>query len=307
MNKAAKRVLLLGGTGFIGRAILMHLLQSELYEVVALQNNAPFLISHRNLKIVRGSLGSLKLNDLQPEIIIHAARNRTGRLGILGRWIMSKKGEMENQRLLNQAKKMTYPPQIIYCSGSLMYGSQKGKLINELFPLRPTSFARQYIAAERPFLNELNKKQLSLTMLRLPWVIGNGSWFQWNYKNWITEKNFVPVYGNAENMMTFVDVDIIGQLITELLNMDFKGTLNLFHPQYVSQQDWAEIIAQTCGTYSRRLSDRELSLLTPAVREAFASDISLGSIHSDIQQKLLYLHKPLLDIVQKHLFTGENK
>lgn len=307
MNKAYKRVLLLGGTGFIGKAILEYLLQSNLYEVVALQNNTPFFISHANLKVIHGTLSSLKLNDLKPEIIIHAARNRTGRLGGLGRWVVSKRGEIENKKLVKQAKKMEHPPLIIYCSGSLMYGSREETLIDESFPVQPESFARQYVAAERPFINELRKKELPLIMLRLPWVIGNGSWFRWNYKRWITEKNFVPVYGTGDNMMTFLDVDVIGKAITELVNINFTGTFNLFHPQYLSQQDWAKAIADASATPIRKLTDDDLNQLSSAVREAFATDIMLGSIHSAIQQKLLHLHEPLLLVVQKHLSASKDE
>src|SRR5690606_16279114 len=164
----------------------------------------------------------------RPDIIIHAARNRTGKLGALGRSLMAWKGKLENQRLLKQCLRMKKPPCIFYFSGSLMYGHRPGEQIDEDAPLNPASFARQYFIAEKPFLNLQNK--LPIIMIRLPWVIGNGSWFRWKYLDYMQRHYAVPIYGSGIHKMSFMDVDAIAPAVIHLLKINFSGVLNLYYP-----------------------------------------------------------------------------
>jgi nucleoside-diphosphate-sugar epimerase len=188
-----------------------------------------------------------------------------------------------------------------------MYGSRPNVLIDESFPIQPTSFAKQYAHAEQPFRNELKRKEVPLIMLRLPWVIGNGSWFKWNYANYIKQKGFVPVYGKGNNMMSFIDVDIIGKAIIILAQMNYRGVVNLFHPEYLSQLNWAEIVASASGNSIKGLTDAELMQLPQAVREAFSTSIQLASMHNEVQLRLHHLHESLFSVVKKHLSSFQYK
>jgi nucleoside-diphosphate-sugar epimerase len=303
-----ERVLLLGATGFIGNAILRTLLDAGKFEVCAVQHKRPIAIAHPNLTVVEKKIGNLDLKQINPDIIIHAARNRTGKFGSIGRLLMAIKGKKENERLLQQCHAMNTPPRIIYLSGSLMYGSHKDNLIDESFALQPVSFARQYVKAEMPFVHQLEThNSLRLTMIRLPWVIGAGSWFKWNYQHWITKNKTVPLYGEGHNIMTFIDVNAIGPAILVTLKNHFTGVLNLFHPEHLSQKDWADIVAEVAGVPAVQLTNEQMQRLPAAVVSAFETDIRLGSKFPDLQKQLAPLHKPLHAIVSKHLFPGEHE
>jgi len=303
-----KNVLLLGASGFIGRAVLDTLLDMPGYRIMVLQHRQAVTVQNERLYIIPGSVGSLDLRSLPfpPDLIIHAARNRTGRFGRLGRKLVAFKGRLENLKLLQDAIRLPQPPAIVYCSGSLMYGSSEG-LIDEASPLRPESFARQYVTAETPFLDAIAEGSLRIIMLRLPWVIGNGSWFRWNYLDTMEQKGFVPVYGNGGNTMSFVDVAAIGKSILQLYNAGFRGVFNLFHPEYKSQLDWAILLARISGLPLRKLDGGELILFGTAVAEAFATNIRLGSMHVKEQEILRALHRPLEEIASKYLRPLQHK
>lgn len=306
MNKR-KKLLILGASGFIGSSILKSFLKEEDYDIAVLQHNKALESDDKRIQIIKSSIGRLDFNKLpfEPDTIIHAARNNTGRFGSLGRLIQSCKGYIENRRLLSSIRKLKSKPVLIYCSGSLMYGSHPGKIIDESFPLNPSSFARQYYIAELPIINAIKKQQA--VMIRLPWVIGKGSWFQWNFIKPMTSLGTVPLYGEGNNVMTFVDVDIIGDAIKIILRTNFTGLINLFNPELLYQKDWVTLLSEISGKPVKKLSPEELNNLPVTVQEAFSTEIALGSMHKTLQQQLAALHNPLKEIVNKHLSMLKDK
>ena len=301
-------VLLLGGSGFIGRAILAELVRHPQYHITVLQHRTAIPAHYPGVQVVQGSIGSLRPEQLpfSPDLIIHAARNRTGRFGRVGRLLMAMKGYLENKRLLRRLETMHRQPLLVYLSGSLMYGSCPDKLIVESFPLRPASFARQYSFAEAPLVAAA-KNNASLLLLRLPWVIGKGSWFEWNYLQIMNSSRFVPLYGTGLNRMCFIDAAAIGPAIFSLYQLGVTGVLNLYHPEYITQKDWATLMAECSGIPVRKLNDKELDAFGAAVKEAFSTDIWLSSERPELQEHLSGIHKPLKKIIEGYLRPPEDK
>lgn len=295
-----KQVLLFGASGFIGRAILDELLQDAQLHITAMVHKTPLHLQHERLTLLPASVGRLSLSSLRqpPDVVIHAARNNTGRFGSIGRYIVASKGKRENQRLLDQLSSLETPPHIIYCSGSLMYGNHPGKWIDEDHADQPVSFARQYTLAEQPVKDAITAYKAPLTMLRLPWVIGNGSWFKWNYIAYILKNKRIPLYGEGNGQMCFIDVRSIARSLPIIMDARHNGLLNLFHAQCLSQKNWAEMLAGITGLPVHRLPDREWQALPVAVREAFNSSIILGSKYTSLQNELQALQPSLKETVQ---------
>lgn len=295
-----KNILLLGGSGFIGKEILQALLEAG-HRVVATEHNNKIGLQAQNLSIIHTSFRDLDLAGLpfQPDIIVHAARNRTGRFGKFGRFFMGHKGKKENQALLGDIKKQQKPVKFIYISGSLMYGSHPGKLIDESFPTAPVSYAREYIHAEIPFLEEIKKNNNNVVMLRVPWVVGNGSWLKWAYTDYRQKHNTIPLYGEGSNKMTFVDVQYVAKSVCTLISTDFHGLLNLYHPQYLSQAEWAQLLTDETGSPLQKITTADPG--KSAFTEAFHTDICLSSRHTDLQTILQKDMVPIRDIVRKYL------
>ncbi len=281
------KILVLGASGFIGREILHELSQRSDLSIMALENKSKVKKDFPNVHIIKKDLYNLTLSDLpySPELIIHAARYRTGRLGRIGRRLMAGKGKKANKKLLDQIKRMANPPRLIYLSGSLMYGNRIGKKITEDCPLSPISFAREYIKAEEVFLREIEKGQMDILMLRVPWVIGKGSWFKWNYIDPIKRQGKVPQYGEGLNQMSFIDVRDLARSVDKLIPIKQRGVLNIFHPESLTQADFANRLNNILGKEINQI-DMSSSGLTQAVKEAFQSNIQLGSNYPEIQSQL---------------------
>lgn len=278
-----KNVLVMGASGFIGREIIKVLKQGKIYNIMALEHKTP--VEALGIVIIRQKMDKLNLNKLPfpPDVIIDAARMRTGRFGRIGRRIVAERGRIANRRFLKQIDNMKNSPRLIYLSGSLMYGSIPNSPIYENFPLSPISFAREYVCAEKPFLKEIEKGSTNLLMLRLPWVIGRGSWFVWNYLDFIAKNNKVPLYGEGNNIMTFIDVRDVAKIIVKLCHTPQHGLLNLFNPQYFTQKKFAEMMGRILCKEIQRVDIGENSKINPAVKEAFMSDIQLSSNNRKLQ------------------------
>lgn len=64
--------------------------------------------------------------------------------------------------------------QFIYISSVAVYGLNSGELINENYPLKPsTAYGKSKLETEKYLINWAAKKNINLLILRLPLVIGN--------------------------------------------------------------------------------------------------------------------------------------
>ncbi|HEX2394292.1 MAG TPA: NAD-dependent epimerase/dehydratase family protein, partial [Bacteroidales bacterium] len=116
-----KNVWILGGTGYIGRALVSVL--SEMPGIrlnLLIHTQTPFkYLEHAN--VFTGSLQSFDLNWLKrypPSVIFHMARLAGSSLVM--RYFRSTTGARSNRRLLNFLHTENLKPVIVYVSGSLM-------------------------------------------------------------------------------------------------------------------------------------------------------------------------------------------
>lgn len=283
-----KNILILGASGFIGKQIAYSLESQSNCFIMLLEHKTKLSGFSDNVHIYKKSLSWINFNELPviPDIIIHAARNSSARFGKLGRHIMSLKGRMANQMLLHKIKKLKVQPRLIYISGSLMYGSLPDYLIHENFPLRPISFAREYVSAEIPFIKELEKKNPNILMLRVPWVIGPGSWFYWTYLKYIEKNNKIPLYGEGNNIMTFIDVRNLANAVYKLCYLPHSGLLNLYNKEYMQQMEFAQLLNKILKKEIHKIDIGIRSNIDITLKEAFKSDIQLGSNFKELQEVL---------------------
>src|ERR1035437_4933740 len=154
MSNSKKNIWILGGTGFIGTALLKQLSNnpSNLLHLLV-HKNIPYR-SLENFNIFTGSLQHFDYTWLEkypPDIIFHLAR--IGGSNSIKRYLAAQKGEMANQSLINFFVNLKSSPVIVYVSGSLMYGHQfSGKQADEEIDLSPISYAKYYIHAEKPWI-----------------------------------------------------------------------------------------------------------------------------------------------------------
>jgi nucleoside-diphosphate-sugar epimerase len=184
MTGRKKNIWILGGTGFIGKALVKYLSNSE--------NFLLHLLVHKNIpykflepfSVYTGSLENfdfLWMEKYPPDIIFHLAR--LGGSNAISRRISSGKGEKANLRLIQFLLKLKTTPVIVYVSGSLMYGNQKNESpADENSTLNPISYARYYYRAEEPWLKAQHSGQLNIRFARPGWILGQDSWFRIFYR-----------------------------------------------------------------------------------------------------------------------------
>lgn len=281
--KVPVRVLILGGTGFVGSAVTARLRQNPALDLTLLSRRPPPGPDSR-VRWIQGDLARLApaaLLDPPPDILIHLARF-SGRQ-VWGRWWAGLRGCRANARLIAALRRLPAPPRIVVVSGSLMYGDRGEEWVEEDTPLRPTSFARQYILGERPFLQAQTEGRLEVSFVRPPWILGPGSWLATWYVEPLRREGCIPQYGPGQGWMSLLHRDDCAALI-ELVALQAPAgfNCNLVGPPPVRQREFAEILSRLTG---RPVQEIPLAALRrrgdPALMEAFGSSIRLRSRHQD--------------------------
>jgi nucleoside-diphosphate-sugar epimerase len=187
-----------------------------------------------------------------------------------------------NRFLLSQIERSENPPSLIFASGSLVYGNSNLPH-SEDAPLSPISYSRQYHHGENPVLQAIHEDKMRVMMLRFPWLLGKGSWFQWFYIKSLQEKNQVPLFGDGSNLMSLISLHDAARMMVRYGMSDLgSGIYNVFSPVTVTQKSFAGMVA---GNYAGTVTDY-LNLypkgVEKSVYEAFTSNILLDSNHPEI-------------------------
>jgi nucleoside-diphosphate-sugar epimerase len=270
-----RTILVLGSNGFIGREFVKELLSNK-------RENDQFYFLNRTFPAQQiegvhyftGDFTNFDWTSLpsSPDIVIHFARNSSKRGRKWGRLLASFKGYFGNKRLLNYLSIQNKKCRVFYLSGSLMYGNHT-EIVTEKTPLQPISFAKEYIHAEQPFLtNQL--KNIDVTFVRVPWVLGFGSWFDAFYLKKIKTEQTVPIYGDGRNTMAFILNQDIAKCMVHLLDNPFQPVVNLAYDYYCTQAEFSQKIANKLNL---PLTTIPIHSFERAIKEAFTSSIKLGS------------------------------
>lgn len=274
-----RTILVLGSNGFIGREFVKELLDNT-------QEADQYFFLNRTLPAQKidgvhyfsGDFTHFDWSSLpcSPDIVVHFARNSSKRGRKWGRLWASIKGYFGNKRLLNYLSKQHNQSRVFYLSGSLMYGNHTG-IVTEKTLLKPISFAKEYIHAEQPFLKNTSKN-IAVSFVRVPWVLGAGSWFEAFYLKKIKTDQTVPIYGEGENQMSFILNQDIAKCLVHLIEQPYQPVINLAYNYYITQAEFAQLIAHK---QSLPVTSIPLQPFERAIKEAFTSSIKLGTELAD--------------------------
>ena len=242
----SKHILVLGGSGFLGRAVINELLirghrVSGIYHKSKLSDG---------VKGIQGNIENFQWALIEkdiPDAIIHLARIPGKRK--LSRYMAGIRGKRASKRLLKWASALKKPPHILYVSGTLVYGNLSGKIATEASPLKPIAFQRDYFKAEIPFLDQIKYSQIPISIVRPPWIIGAGSWFSQFYYNPAVRSSEITQFGNGKNLMSITHVDDCASQIVDIAEENTHGEIyNLCSCPPVTHEDFIGIVARETGS-----------------------------------------------------------
>jgi nucleoside-diphosphate-sugar epimerase len=306
-----KIVWILGGTGFIGKALVKCISGSEEYHMhLLVHQNVPYKFLEP-FPIYTGNLENFDLSWMEkypPDIIFHLAR--LGGSNSLTRAFASRKGAKANQRLIRFLCRLRNSPVIVYVSGSLIYGDMKnGSLADEHSQIQPVSFARYYYRAEEPWLKAQLSGTLDVRFARPGWILGHGSWLDEFYRKPFLRSGKIPMYGDGRQLMSLIHLEDCATNILRLAEMGQKNqNLNLFAGAPVCQKDFAEMLAGILNAGIEPIPVPELTkMYGRTVTEALTTSIPMTTNYPEIANSIHLLYPDAESMISGMISFFENK
>jgi len=292
----AKKILTLGGTGFIGQEVLRTLVEQSYSATCLIHQTALPDDLHGKVELVHGSLERLPLAGEHFEsatAIVHLAR--IARSTRFGRWLAARKSARANQKLIHLLWQPMHPPLLVLVAGTLAYGDGHDQIITENTPLHPVSYARYYARGEAPLVEAIVQKKIKGIILRPAWVYGTGSWFRQFYLLPMQKLQIVPLYGNGKNWMTLIHVKDCARMIVHLLERGQPGeTYNLFAGNAIRQEQLAEQLASITGLPIQKISLTQVEKrFGKLAAEAFSISQIIQSRHQSLLEEIPLLFPDL--------------
>lgn len=291
----SKRVLVIGGTGFIGK-ILTEKLISKGYNVTMVEHKTP--IQTKNTNIIKGGLERVNLDILKEfDIVFHLGRMSAK--NSLVRLIKSILGYIINARIIRSFHNIENKPKLVFFSGSLVYGFRREAYENT--QLKPISYQRFYFLQEMPFLREI--KSLPIYIFRLPWVWGYGSWLKSFFID-KTKYGYVPMYLDGNNTMTIIDVEDCVNLVLEIVNNCEPDIYNITSPITIKQKDLCCAISEYL-----KLPIKKFGSISVIIRygfetyEAFKFSLKLETLHESIYRTYKFKYSDFQTLFFEYIKT----
>jgi len=294
MNK--KKVFILGACGFVGSAILKAFVTDPSLEIYAAENKS-VVNDHPDLKKINVTLSKAAeaIEDIKPDIVIHAARISGKNYRLLGRPKAAFLGKRANEKICRTILKHNI--KLLYISGSLMYGSQPAKKITEDSPHNPVSYAIDYSKAEEPFLKNL--KTGPVMICRPGWIFGPNSWFKSFFEDIVSQKGYVPQYGDGSQFMSIIHRDDLGGLVKNYaLHAPYSNIYNMISPIGLSQ---TEFVKQLAAFYKKEIKiiskEQVLREYGRVTCEALTCDIMMATNYPDIIDSFDFKYTTVNDLL----------
>ncbi len=286
---AERNIWILGGTGFIGTALVKHLEKDP--------SNRLHLLIHRKTpyrELERHNTFTGSLSDMDsgwferypPDVVFHLARPAGSRS--LTRLWAAHRGEVANRRLATTLQQLKKPPVVVYVSGSLLYGQRPDDdPAHEESPLAPAAFASYYQRNEKPWLEAQQSHILDVRFARPAWIVGPSSWFIRFFYEPMINNGKVPYYGDGLQLMSLIHLEDCARMIDALARHGAKGkNLNIFTGKPVQQKQFAGMLASLGGVktqqYPLRASKKKYG---KTAAEALTTSIPLRSSYPEVADK----------------------
>ncbi len=306
-----RNIWVLGGTGFIGKALVGHLSNDP--------SNRLNLLIHKSmpfswLEAVNTFTGSISSVDpswferYPPDVVFHLARP-AGSHWLTREWA-SRKGAQANQRLVSIFSRLASPPVVVYVSGSLLYGYRPpDSPALENSPLAPAAYARHYIRNERPWLSARDAGMLDVRFARPGWIAGPGSWFERFFWRPMQNHGHVPCYGSGNQLMSLIHLSDGVSMIDSLSKHGQRGqTLNVFAGAPLSQGDFCALLSELSRLPVHHVSEKEVrERCGRTTSEALTASIPMQTLYPGLHEKAGIQYRDTKSMLANLIRLLENK
>lgn len=202
------KVLVTGGTGFIGTNLVTHLVKNGHDVSCLVRSNKP---THPHVKIIKGDLTEpLSIPDTF-DVVYHLA---AAWVGEKDKKIQRKVNYDGTVNLFNAVKDKT--KSIVYVSGLGVFGDPKGKTIDENSKLQPnTDYAKIRLEAQNFLENKCKENEILFSVAYLGDVYGNGGWFTSMMLERLRKGAF-RMPGSGRYYRSFVHVDDVSSALVSI-------------------------------------------------------------------------------------------
>ena len=271
------RVLIIGGSGFIGKQLVLHA-----------PNNVDLTYSFFSSPLQNTDISSIKLDLLDKDlkwdriiegfdaIMISARPNGDTKSK---RDIVASKTAESLQMLVDTIRNSKKKPFLVAIHGSLSYGDRGDDLVQVSPDINPIGFAESYAIGEKPIRDYYDKMGMA-AIIRAPWVLGKGSWYQGMYGS----PDKIPYF--AKNpWMSIVDSVALAKSAWDCL---LKSEPGIFHPILTyrcRQNDFAEIVKSVTKKTLVKQGWFRLLLYESQMKNSVLASIKLDDQQGDASEK----------------------
>jgi len=246
------KILLSGGTGFIGRELLRQLLKERHY-VIVLSRKAHVTFGIENFFVETVWWDGKKIDHTKVDLeSLDAIINLSGESIAGKRWSKKQKQNIIDSRIestraiIELTEKLTNKPKfLINASAVGYYGDVSDKKIDETNP-KGTGFLSDVC---EKWENEAKKNVdlgVELTIIRIGVVLGERGGA---LKKMIPlfRANLGAVLGSGNQGFSWIHLDDLVRAIIFILNKKISGVVNLTSPNPVDNREFSNVLAKTLG------------------------------------------------------------
>ncbi len=242
------RVLVTGGTGFIGKPLISHLqaLGHETWVLTRDLAKAKRTFPSSTKAFLYGQQGTIPSEALENvEAIVHLAGENVGE----GRWTKKRKEKIFNSRinstraLVSAIARLLVPPKIFISASAIgFYGDTGNSMVTESSP-RGNGFLAEVVEAWEKEIFAAESLGLRVVALRNGVVLGDGG---------ALAKMLFPfqfglgaILGNGQQYMSGLHLeDAIGLILFALKNKEVKGVVNACTPSPLTNKEFSIELAK---------------------------------------------------------------
>ena len=259
------KILITGGTGFIGRTLCHRLLDSG-HELIVLSRRP-----EQVTKLYGESVTAISnLEDLSVEETVDAIINLSGE-GIADRlWTKKRKQKLLDSRINITRQLIAYvasarqKPSVMISGSAIGYYGSNGESEADETTDNPEDFAQQLCKQWEAAAEAVKQHGVRLCILRIGLVIGRDGGF--------VKRMLLPFklglggrLGNGQQWMSWIHIEDVVGAILFALDGDVAGPMNLVAPEAVRNRDFARS-ARACSSCSCRLSPAEVGVIASTRR-----------------------------------------